>query len=101
MGEGERGFERVATGLRVRVLAQPRASRDAIVGVHDGQLKIALRSAPVEGEANAALVAFLAKALGVPKKAVTFAQGEASRRKTVVVAGDPAALEAAMVALLP
>ena len=100
MGEGPRGFERTATGLRVQVLAQPRASRDAVVGVHDGQIKIALRSAPVEGEANASLIAFLAKALGVPKKAVTLAQGEASRRKTVLVAGDPAALEAAMRALV-
>jgi uncharacterized protein (TIGR00251 family) len=100
VGEELRGFVRTATGLRVHVLAQPRASRDAILGVHDGQLKIALRSAPVEGEANASLVAFLAKALGVPKKAVALAQGEASRRKTVIVAGDPAALEAALIALV-
>jgi len=100
VGEELRGFVRTATGLRVHVLAQPRASRDAILGVHDGQLKIALRSAPVEGEANASLVAFLAKALGVPKKAVTLAQGESSRRKTVIVAGDPAALEAALIALV-
>jgi len=83
------------------VLAQPRASRDAFVGVHDEQLKIALRSAPVDGEANAALLSFLAKALGVPKRSVTLTQGEASRRKTVIVEGESGALEARLLELVP
>lgn len=93
-------FERTSAGLRVHVLAQPRASRDALVGLHDGQLKVALKAPPVEGEANAALVAFFSKALKLPKKAVTLVQGEASRRKTVLLAGDAAALEEALRALL-
>jgi uncharacterized protein len=93
-------FERTRDGLRVHVLAQPRASRDAIVGVHDGQLKVALTAPPVDGEANAALVAFFAKALRVPKRRVSLVQGEASRRKTVLVEGDAGAHEEALVALL-
>lgn len=84
----------------MQVLAQPRASRDAIVGVHDGQLKVALKAPPVDGEANAALIAFFAKALRVPKRAVSLVQGESSRRKTVRVEGDPAELEATLAALL-
>ena len=41
----------------------------------------------MEGEANAELVAFLAKQLGVAKSAVTIVRGESGRRKVVEVAG--------------
>ncbi len=99
--EASRGVTRSASGVRIQVLAQPRASRDAFVALHDGQVKIALRSAPVDGEANAALIAFLAKALRVPRKSVSLVQGEASRRKTVLVEGDADDLMARIEALLP
>jgi uncharacterized protein (TIGR00251 family) len=74
-------------GVRFEVRVSPRASRDAILGVHDGALKVALTAPPVEGAANAALIAFLAKALGVTKRAVTITSGEASRQKRVQIAG--------------
>lgn len=78
--------ERDGTVL-IPVRVQPRASRDAIVGVHDGALKVALRAPPVEGEANAALVAFLAKKLGVAKREVSIVQGATGRQKLVAVRG--------------
>ncbi len=73
--------------VRVTVRAQPRASRDAIVGVHDGALKIAITAPPVDGEANAAIVAFLAKRLGVAKRAVRVVSGDSSREKVVAIEG--------------
>ena len=73
--------------VRFAVRVSPRASRDAIAGVHDGALKVALTAPPVEGAANAALIALLAKALGVAKRAVTIASGEASRQKRVQIEG--------------
>jgi hypothetical protein len=69
------------------LLVQPRASRTRSVGEHDGRLKIQLAAPPVDGEANAALVAFLAGALRVRKAEVTIVRGEAGRRKTVRMAG--------------
>ena len=93
-------FAPTADGLRIQVLAQPRASRDAVVGVYDGQLKIALTAPPVDGEANAALVSFVAKALRVPRRDVVLVQGEASRRKVVVVKGETHALVTRLEALL-
>lgn len=74
-------------GVSFGVRVSPRASRDAVMGVHDGALKVALTAPPVEGAANAALIALLAKALGVAKRAVTIASGEASRQKRVRVDG--------------
>lgn len=78
-----------ASGDRVRfeVHVSPRASRDAIGGLHDGALKIAITAPPVDGEANAAIVKLLAKRLGVAKRDVVIARGETGRRKTIEVLG--------------
>jgi uncharacterized protein (TIGR00251 family) len=69
------------------VLVQPRASRAKVGPVHDGRLKIAVTSPPVDGEANAAVIELLAKTLGVAKRAVSVIAGATSRRKTVRIAG--------------
>jgi len=75
----------------LEVLVQPRASRTRAVGEHDGRLKIQLAAPPVDGEANRALVEFLAGALGVRRGDVVIERGETGRRKTVRVAGAGAA----------
>ena len=74
-------------GVVLEVLVQPRASRTRVVGVHDGRLKVQLAAAPVDGEANAALVDFLADALGARRSDVAIERGDAGRRKTVRVTG--------------
>jgi len=86
-----------AGGVALEILVQPRASRTRVVGEHDGRLKIQLAAPPVDGEANLALVAFLAEALGVRKADVAIARGDTGRRKTVRVAGaDPGAVARAL-----
>jgi uncharacterized protein YggU (UPF0235/DUF167 family) len=62
-------------------------------------LRVRVSAPPVGGAANAALVRLLARAAGVPKSAVAIVQGEASRLKTVEIAGDPAALSSRLAAL--
>lgn len=69
------------------ILVQPRASRAKIGPRHDGRIKVAVTSPPVDGEANAAVIELLADALDVSKSAVTVVAGETSRRKTVRVEG--------------
>jgi len=80
-----------AGAVTLELLVQPRASRTRVVGEHDGRLKVQLAAPPVDGEANAALVAFLADALGVKKGAVALLRGDTGRRKTVRVDGVTAA----------
>ncbi len=80
-----------AGGVVLEVLVQPRASRTRAVGEHDGRLKVQLAAPPVDGEANAALIAFLAGALGVRRADVAILRGETGRRKTIRVAGTTAA----------
>ena len=82
----------VAGGVRLAVRAQPRSSREAIVGVVDDgagsvALKIAITAPPVDGEANAAIVKLIAKLLGVPKRDVRIASGETGRTKRIDVVG--------------
>jgi uncharacterized protein (TIGR00251 family) len=69
--------------LAVRV--QPNASVSEVAGEHGEELKVRLAAPPVDGKANAALVTFLARALGVPKGAVSVVRGQAGRSKTVKV----------------
>ena len=78
-------------GVLLPVLAQPRASRDAVAGVHEGRLKLQLKAPPVEGAANEAAQKFLAKRLGLPRSQVTLKQGATGRRKTFRVEGLTAA----------
>lgn len=76
-----------AGGVVLELLVQPRASRTRVAGEHDGRLKIQLAAPPVDGEANAALLAFLAGVLGVKKADVALLAGESGRRKRVRIAG--------------
>src|ERR671930_214798 len=66
---------------------QPGAARSEFAGEHGGRLKVRLAAPPVEGKANAALVEFLARYFGVPKRNVRIAAGFKSRRKRVVIEG--------------
>lgn len=88
-------------GLIVTVRLTPKGGRDSIDGVEtlsDGQtvLKLRVRAAPFEGEANAALGRVLAKVLGVPPTRVEIVGGATSRIKRVKIAGDANALAAAL-----
>lgn len=68
---------------------QPGAKKTESAGLHDGALKLRLAAPPVDGKANAALVAWLADWFGVPKNRVTIERGELSRHKRVRVCNSP------------
>jgi uncharacterized protein (TIGR00251 family) len=58
-----------------------------VAGLQGGAVKVRLTAPPVDGEANDALVRFLAKQLGVARSAVTLVRGHASRRKILCIEG--------------
>jgi uncharacterized protein (TIGR00251 family) len=55
--------------------------------MHGGAIKIRIAAPPVENAANEALVAFVAKALGVSKRSVQIVSGISSRRKVLAIEG--------------
>ena len=78
--------------MRLAVRLTPRGGRDAVEGWATGadgrpHLKARVAAPPVEGEANAALTALLAKTLGVSKSAVRIAAGQTGRLKQVELEG--------------
>ncbi len=74
-------------GVAFVVRVVPRSSRNQIVGVENGALKIKLTAPPVEGAANAALMEFVAEWLGVRRSAVSIVSGGKARNKLVRVTG--------------
>lgn len=62
--------------------------------MHGDCIKIRLAAPPVDGAANAALVAFVADRLGIAKRRVRIVGGATARRKTVEIEG--VTLEAAL-----
>lgn len=66
---------------------QPGASRTEAAGQHGEALKLRLAAPPVDGKANAGLIAFLADTLDCPKSAVELVAGSSSRQKRVRITG--------------
>lgn len=90
-----------ADGVTLQVRLTPKGGRDAIDGIEqlaDGRsvLKVRVRAAPSEGDANDALIRLIAKALHIPPRDVTLAAGATARIKRLVVAGDGPLLVAAL-----
>jgi uncharacterized protein (TIGR00251 family) len=88
-------------GINVAVRVTPRGGRDAIDGIEtlaDGRaiLKIRVRAAPSDGEANSALIRYLAKCVGVAPSRIRVAAGTTARIKRLEISGEPAALAATL-----
>jgi uncharacterized protein (TIGR00251 family) len=86
-----------AGGVILTVRLTPKGGRDAIDGIEqaaDGRpvLRVRVRAAPSEGEANDALTRLLAKALGVPRRSVELVAGHTARLKRLKIAGSAVAL---------
>ena len=74
-------------GVTLRLHVQPGARKTELAGRHGDALKIRLAAPPVDGKANACLIAYLADRLGVAKSAVSLVSGESARAKRVRVGG--------------
>jgi len=81
----------------VAIRLQPRSKREEVVGERAGAIVVRVTAPPVDGKANAALCAFIAKAAGVSASSVEVVRGQTSRDKVVRVQGVTAeALRAAL-----
>src|SRR5438067_2771219 len=90
-----------ATGTLIRLRVQPRASRERLEGVRDGYVRLRLTAPPVDGAANTACIAFLAKILNVSRAQMHIQAGEKSREKLIHIAGLAPAQVAAALGIAP
>lgn len=91
-------------GVSFAVRVAPRASRTGVSGIlgegANAILKVALAAPPVDGKANAELIAYFANILGVARSSVEVVSGKQSKNKVVRVSGKSAAEIAAVLARL-
>jgi uncharacterized protein (TIGR00251 family) len=73
---------------------QPKASRDALVGLYGERLKVQISAPPLDGKANKHLLQYIASEFAVAKARVSLIRGESSRQKTLAII-DPQKLPAA------
>ena len=79
--------EAIPGGVRLLLHVQPGASTSEVAGLHGERIKLRIASPPVDGRANAAVVAWLAKCIGLPRGSIRLVRGEHSRQKTVELEG--------------
>lgn len=75
------------TGVQIAVRAQPGSSKNRIIGVHAGHLKVAVTQIAENGKANKAILKFLAQELGVSRSQLHIVSGELSANKRIQVDG--------------
>ena len=73
--------------MELQIRVRPRAGRNTVEIGDSGQVTVRVTAAPERGRANRAVVALLAKELGVSKSSVTVARGLTSRDKVVRIDG--------------
>ena len=88
-------IKKTDTGICFKVYVQPKASKNAIVGLHDDALKIRLTAPPVDNAANKLCIKYLSKMTGITKSAIEIASGHTSRTKQIMIqcSGDSLSLE--------
>ncbi|MEZ2223027.1 DUF167 domain-containing protein [Rhizobium sp. RCC_161_2] len=87
-------WQAFADHVRLSVRLTPNGGRDAIDGTETGAdgetyLKARVSAVPEKGKANKALIALLAKSLGVPKSSLSLISGDTARKKILRIDGDP------------
>jgi uncharacterized protein (TIGR00251 family) len=78
-------------GCILSVRLHPGAKHNAITGVQSDALKISITTAPTDGRANAALVAFLAERLNIPRASIELISGPRNPSKAFRITGLTAA----------
>jgi len=76
--------EEVEGGVRIRVFVKPESPREGLF-LEEDELVFYTSEPPIEGRANAALIRFLSKALGVSTSMIRIVAGLRSRQKVVEV----------------
>lgn len=80
--------------VRLAVRLTPNGGRDAVEGIEtdangDARLKMRVSAVPEKGKANKAMIAALAKALGLAKSSIDLVSGDTARQKILRIEGDP------------
>lgn len=76
-------------GTLLQLYIQPGASSNQLSGTHGDRLKVKIKAAPRDGEANEGLIDYFAEILKIPKAKIFLIRGESSRQKDLLVELSP------------
>ena len=93
-------LQKTADGIELQVWVAPRCSREGLGPLHGDRLRAAVSAPPVDGEANEAVRALVARALQVSRGQVQITRGATGRNKTVRISGEAEVLWQRAAALL-
>jgi len=85
MDEADLKLSSDGDAVLIRVKVQPKAKKNALVGVYDRLLKVAVSEPPEKGKANEAVEKLLADCLGLSRSRVSIVAGHSSRIKTISI----------------
>ncbi|MCI0492175.1 MAG: DUF167 family protein [Planctomycetes bacterium] len=74
-------------GVILRVRAYAGSRKNAVLGIREGMLRVAVTAAPEKGKANRAIITVLGRALGLPKSAFELISGDTSPKKRYLING--------------
>lgn len=80
-------IEQTPHGIRITVFAQPKASKNEVIGPHNGAIKIKITAPPIEGRANEAIIEFFSDLFKIPKRNIQLYRGGTSRNKIFQLEG--------------
>ncbi len=71
-------------GIILHIKVVPRASKNEVIGIMGDRLKVKIKAPPVDGEANAEIIRFFSKLLGIPKKQIKILRGLNASSKDIL-----------------
>lgn len=69
--------------MRIYIKVTPRASKNEVTKISEGEYKVKLTAAPVDNQANGVLIKVLAKYFDVPKSSLKIVGGKTAKTKIV------------------
>jgi hypothetical protein len=69
--------------MRISVKVVPRAAKNGVECIRDGQYRVRLTAPPIDGKANHLLLKLIAQHFGVTPSSIHIIAGENSRQKII------------------
>lgn len=79
--------------MKLHIRVSPNAKQSSVLGwephpLYGKVLRLRIAAPPTDGKANEAIIAFMAKTLGLSKSSITLDKGSSSRDKTLLTPDD-------------
>ena len=82
-----KAFRETNEGVIIAIKVTPKSHKNEIIGKENEEIKIRIRAIPEKGNANNAILHFLAEILNISSSSLNLVTGTTSRHKKVLIKG--------------